>query len=171
MKRFFDGFWHHGGRDLTLLRVAMTRGKVRFFSKRTFSFRLVGLSAMDCEGAFLHFCNMFCSHLRSAQPSKKRWRSALLSGMLTRVRPIAARVMGCAFDPCYRSPKRGGHWCSEQRCFSRWSRKIGLDIYNFWKVVFVWEAWCKTWFKLFWFRSAGSRRGAYAIHEHLSIND
>lgn len=30
-KRSFDGFWHPGGRDLALLRAAMTRGKVWFF--------------------------------------------------------------------------------------------------------------------------------------------
>ena len=33
LKRFFDGFWHPGGRDLALLRAAMTRGKVWFSSK------------------------------------------------------------------------------------------------------------------------------------------
>lgn len=50
-KRFFDGFWRPGSRDLALLRAGMTRGKVRL--SLDFSLCHAGSSNVDGEKAFL----------------------------------------------------------------------------------------------------------------------
>jgi hypothetical protein len=78
-KRFFDGFWHPRGRDLALLRAAMTRGKVCSLVVKA-CFVSIGLT---CFGAILAglerpvFNPGMSSNVRSFWPDLKPKRARL----------------------------------------------------------------------------------------------
>jgi len=63
-KRFFEGFWRPGGRDLGLLRAAMTRGKVGFFVEDVVS--------SYCIAKTFLIAGMFCRLWRNVLPSRRK---------------------------------------------------------------------------------------------------
>jgi hypothetical protein len=71
-QRFFEGFLHPGGRDLALLRAAMSHGKVCYRYRPPPDFRSIFPFCSMYARHFFMFLRAFYSSSRSVLRSKKR---------------------------------------------------------------------------------------------------